>query len=108
MEQETKLTEEGSQKIAAAIECINGIVPFIDRAYAAEVVKQMRAQAGWQEAAAVLNPGYNILKNDLLYKQAAALEMLLKFIDLQIEAAELKKRITGLEKTKDQLKNLFV
>lgn len=99
---------EKSQELADTINSIKIPLILIDCDYAREAAKQMKEQAGWQDSAAVLNPMYNPLKQDIIRKQADALNSLVDFVEALKEVEEMKKTMAVHDCNQQQIMKMFL
>lgn len=105
---EQKISLEKSQELANHIIMIAGIIQTIDLDYLKLAAKELLKQAQWQESAAVLNPSYPQVKNELLYAQAQALSILSKYIEKLKEIDNLKGRTEVESDQIQKIHNLFM
>lgn len=73
-----------------------------------EAAKHASSQASWQESASILNPGYNLSKNDVLREQANALRSLDSFIKSLKRIQELKDKVTSEDAKMAKVRGLFM
>lgn len=103
-----ELSKEQSEEFAARFELFKMAIHSIDWDYARLIVEGLRDQAGWQEAAAVLNQNYSQTKTDLVRLQANALGKFVEAVELLKKCDELKKEISGEENHRNEIQKLFL
>jgi len=102
------LSKQKSEEQAEIIKMLAMPVSMLDIEYLKELAETMRSTASWQESAAVINPTYNQKRNDLLRRQADALEALVKYSDALARCRDLLKGIQEDSYLKMKLELMFV
>jgi hypothetical protein len=103
-----KLSHERSVEFAAHFEILKHALQLVDWEYAKACVKGMRGQAGFQETIAVLNPSYPLAGNDLIRKQAEALEKFIQGVQLLKECDQDKRSVAADTKTRAKIAGMFL
>jgi hypothetical protein len=97
-----------SMELASQLEGMKAFLMIMDVDYIREMSVNFYKQADFQDSAAVLNPMYNPVKQELLRKQAKSLSILGEFITLLKEADELKREVRSHEEAQSDIMKLFM
>lgn len=102
-----KTLQDKSTDLATMIDMIKIAIYGIDMEHLKNAIKTFYNQASFQESAAILNPSYNPVKNDLLKQQAKSLQHLYDFIEGLKKCDELKGKVAEGDERILQTQKLF-
>jgi len=107
-------TLEQNMEVARVIEMIKAFVHsegyFEDDKikYLMAVAGKMFSHANFQDSAAVLNPGYDPVKSDLIRKQAKGVQLFAEFLKTLKECQALNDKVAANEKDIEKIARLFL
>lgn len=104
----SELSVENSTIFASQFEMIKMAIRAMDWEYAELLVKKMREQVSRQQTLAAFYPAYPQKKNELIARQADALEKFVEGVSLLKECDRLKSEAAGEEKLRGQMTDLFL
>ncbi len=104
----SELSHEKSVEFATAFDLLKLAMHGIDWDYAAAAARKLIEQAARQETLSVFNPGYPLGKNDVLRKQAEALRLLCRSVQLLKECDEMKAGIENNQRALEQVRSQFL
>lgn len=102
------LSKEESIQFAAHFEMLKLALRLPDWEYGEKLVKALREQANFQETAIVFNPGYPLIKNDIIRLQAEALSKFCEGVRLLKQCDELKKKSQEELKIRTEIAGQFL
>ena len=88
----SEISKEESIQFAAHFEMLKLALRLPDWEYGEIFVKALKEHSNFQETAIVFNPGYPLIKNDIIRLQAEALSKFCEGVQLLRQCDELKKK----------------